>query len=50
MYDIFLDTVKKFSEIKIKKFINNIINNDFILCTIHRASNVDNPKDIKRDN
>tara|TARA_B100000242_G_C43013078_1_gene471039 strand:+ start:57 stop:1160 length:1104 start_codon:yes stop_codon:yes gene_type:complete len=47
MYDIFLDTVKKFSEIKIKKFINNIIHNDFILCTIHRASNVDNPKILK---
>ena len=47
MYDIFLDTRKKLTRKKIKVFANNIIDNDFILCTIHRASNVDNPKILK---
>ncbi len=47
MYDIYLDTIKKFSEIKIKKLTNNILHDNFILCTIHRASNVDNPKILR---
>jgi UDP-GlcNAc3NAcA epimerase len=47
MYDIFLETYKKVSEKIYPNFSKNIINSNFILCTIHRASNVDNPKILK---
>ena len=39
MYDMFLKQLK-ISKKKVMKFTKNIIDNDFILCTIHRASNV----------
>ena len=48
MYDMFLETIKKISKKKVMKFTKNIIDNDFILCTIHRASNVDNPIALKK--
>ena len=48
MYDMFLETIKKISKKKVMKFTKNIIDNDFILCTIHRASNVDNPRTLKK--
>ena len=46
MYYIFLKKYKNINK-KYKYFSEKIVSNEFILCTIHRASNVDEPKTLK---
>ena len=41
MYDIFLEKYEKIKKKKFNYFDDKIISNNFVLCTIHRASNVD---------